>query len=228
MIQICSECSGTEIDCSIRRCWGFVNGKRKDAPASRVIFPQPEVEAPKDGDKYFYISSDGSVIGDAWNSHYEFDKDRLSIGNVYLTEAEAKQRIAWNRQDMAKRVIPKWFRDLGPDVEFMFARKWQDFDASTVTDWSELSPADFRAKPKPAPDFVVTVNGREYRWPATVREGEPSGERYIVVENRRICYVVRFADTSNSGRFVHHTREGAEAQCAALNAALGIEQGGAA
>lgn len=42
-----------------------------------------------DGDTYYYVHSIGGVGDDSWNDH-PIDKDRLSIGNAFKTEGEAK------------------------------------------------------------------------------------------------------------------------------------------
>lgn len=195
---------------------------------TKIDFPQPEVEAPKVGATYYAIASNGEVGCDTWSSD-SFSLDRLAAGNIYLTRAEAEQRAAWNKQDMARRVVPKWFRDLGPDVEVMYGGAWIDYKSIPWAEglgWDEAKPENFRAKPKPAPDVVVTVNGREYRWPATAKRGDPRGDRFFV--DAGLTYSVYQAVCEGWGNRTHHTREGAESQCAALNAALGIEQGGAA
>lgn len=188
---------------------------------NKITFPQPEVEPPKLG-LYYAALCNGEAVAISWDGD-DGDIETLKNGNLYLTEAEAEQRAAWNKQEMARRVVPKWFRDLGPDVQYQICGTWAD-----VTDkkakferWDTIDQRYYRAKPKPAPDVVVNVNGREYRWPATVKEGEQKGARYGV--NLVGWFgVTRESNSSGFGERVHHTREGAEAQCAALNAALGI------
>lgn len=48
---------------------------------------------PEDGDKYWYIDSDGTVDSSSWDSH-QIDKDRASIFGVWHTEKEIKQVVA--------------------------------------------------------------------------------------------------------------------------------------
>lgn len=190
---------------------------------TKIDFPQPEVEVPRLGTPYFYVASDLLIGFDKWQNAV-IDADRLAAGSVYLTEAAAEQRAAWNKQDMARLVVPKWFRDLGPDVELFYqsTKQWTPVDVADIDNWSERDPSHYRAKPKPAPDVVVTVNGKDYRWPATVKDGEPPGVRYGV---HLVGWfgVTRDSNSHGCGPRTHHTREGAEAQCAALNAVLGVE-----
>lgn len=37
-------------------------------------------------------------------------------------------------------------------------------------------------KPK-STDVVANVNGKKYRWPATVKEGEPRGDRFLILRH---------------------------------------------
>lgn len=197
----------------------------------KVSFPQPEVESPKVGDFYYVSHCDGDIAYYRWDGG-GLDISLLESNCIYLTRAEAEQRAAWNRQEMARRVVPKWFRGLGPDLEFFYpaSKQWGPLDVANIEDWRNLKLAEVRAKPKPAPDVVVTVNGREYRWPATVKQGEERGDRFAVSidVSGKFHKVFGYRMVHDYGPRTHHTREGAEAQCAALNAALGIEQGGGA
>lgn len=120
---------------------------------------------------------------------------------------------------MARLVIPAWFRKLGPDVEVCpDGDKWLPLsDYFPITDYSKIEPKYYRAKPR---DVVVTVivNGvsREFRWPATVTENEPEGDRHIVRKDGGLehwLYKFKFY-----GPRVHHTRNGAETQLAAIRA----------
>jgi len=188
-----------------------------------IEFPQPEVSPPALLAKYYYPQC-GHVIEGRWGHSSrqdgtEFDRIILALGAIYLTREACAQRIAYDAQQMARLVIPAWFRKLGPDVEVNAALPWRDnpdwrtfSDCDTPQDWSEQKPEDFRAKPR---DVVVTVNGNEYRWPATVTE-----------VTKDIIYIVRDGDAfacqcNRLGPRVHHTRAGAEQQLAAIRAAAG-------
>lgn len=49
---------------------------------------------PKDGDKYYYASSDGCVYDDTFYSTNITDGYRLATKNCFKTEAEAEQRLS--------------------------------------------------------------------------------------------------------------------------------------
>ena len=181
-----------------------------------VPFPQPMAEAPKRGVEYFYIDDDGKVESSEWDCD-RIDIGRLDCGNVYMTRDEAEQRRAWNAQQMRRLVIPAWFRALGPDVEHLYVGGgWQKISATfTPQDWTKEDPKRYRSKPR---NVVVTVNGKEYRWPQTVKAGEPRGKRYILNN----FDIITWDDHTAYGNFVHHTRAGAESQLAAIRAAAGV------
>jgi mRNA-degrading endonuclease toxin of MazEF toxin-antitoxin module len=191
---------------------------------SKIEFPQPEVEAPEYRQQYFFIDGGGESQSRHWSGDY-FDLSRLKCGNVYLDSAQAAQRIAYDAQQMARMVIPAWFRAMGPDVEidaappWAIAPDWWAFSSNDKPrDWSQVRPDRYRAKPS---DVIVTVivNGvaREFRWPATVKAGEPLGPRHMVNGND----VVSWDQHTRYGGAAHHTRAGAEAQLAAIRAAAG-------
>lgn len=46
---------------------------------------------PKDGEEYWYIGDDGPIRSIRFSSYDGDDANRLAIGNVYLTKAEAEQ-----------------------------------------------------------------------------------------------------------------------------------------
>ena len=188
---------------------------------SAVNFPQTEVQAPNHSQKYFYVDSDGLVECASWQNHSQ-DNRRLSAGNVYLSEDEAEQRKKWNAQEMARLVIPAWFRALGDDVQYLVGNGWARFSpesAKFIHNWSQEKPENYRAKAaaKAAPDVVVTVNGAEYRWPATAKQGDPAGDRFTA----QVSFVQYSTLSCLQGNRTHLTRAGAEVQNAALLAALG-------
>ena len=181
--------------------------------AKYVEFPQPMVEAPEVGSRYWVIYGNGKVYDLVWHAA-EYDRAYLNAGNVYATKAGVDQRAAYNAQEMARLVMPAWFRKLGPDVEFQWAPgKWETVDLSG-RDWSQEKPENYRAKVR---DVVVTVNGKEYRWPATVEEGEPIGYRYTAMSEAGIVCEAR---SCRHGNRTHHARAGAEAQNTAIIALL--------
>lgn len=184
----------------------------------QIEFPQPMVEAPKLGVDYFYIDYDGKVESAEWDGD-RIDAGRLDSGNVYMTRAEAEQRRAWNAQEMARLVIPAWFRALGADVEIKRGDGWVKFPLDQavrwVGDWSQEKPENYRARPR---DVVVTVNGNGFCWPQTVKEGEPEGFRFIV----GTAVIYPLTHSFEHGPTVHHTRAGAESQLAAIRAAAGV------
>ena len=192
---------------------------------NKIEFPQPMVEAPEARTLYYYVRTNGSVCEYLW-CFDKIDNEVLLSGNVYLTIAEAKQRAAWNAQQMARLVMPAWFRELGPDVEQKCtASDWISFCVPPhMFDWTPRPGIDFsvngvnyrkenfRAKPR---DVVVTVNGKEYRWPQTV-----------TTPTKEIIYIVRDGDVfacqcNRVGNYVHHARAGAGQQLAAIKAAAG-------
>lgn len=181
--------------------------------SSKIEFPQPMVEAPEVDTQYWIVYGTGEISGLLWDDD-EYDHAYLNAGSVYATKAGAEQRLAYNAQEMLRLVTPPWLRKLGPDVEFQSAPgKWETVDLSG-RDWSQEKPENYRAK---ARDVVRTVEGVEYRWPATVREGEPVGERYKVTLTD-----VFYSHANLYGPSVHHTREGAEQQFASIKAAAGL------
>lgn len=188
---------------------------------SAVTFPQPEVQAPAHNTAYFYLSTVGKIVRDNYIS-WPNDKIRLANGSVYLTEDEAEQRKKWDAQETARLVIPAWFRSLGDDVQYLLGKEWARFapeSAKFVHDWSKEKPESYRAKPAPkaAPDVVKILDGVEYRWPATAKESDPIGKRFVARLNK-----VTFRKLSKMwGNRSHFTRAGAEAQNAMFAAALG-------
>ena len=179
-----------------------------------VGFPQPMIEAPEYGARYWIVYGNGEISDLLWDDD-EYDRAYLDAGSVYATKAGAEQRLAYSAQEMLRLVMPAWFRKLGPDVEFQSAPdKWEAVDLSG-RDWSQEKPENYRAKVRAV---VRTVEGKEYRWPATVREFEPAGERYQVT----LDGVVFYGRANMYGPFIHHTREGAEQQFASIKAAAGL------
>ena len=179
---------------------------------TKIEFPQPLVSAPAHGAHYYY-DADGKPEQLTWQND-RIDQSSLRACNCYATREEAQQRGDWNAQEMARLVIPEWFRALGPDVELRYAEGW--IRANGPSDWSAAKPADYRAKPR---DVVVTVNGKEYRWPPCVEEGAPIGPRHcIYFTDRALCESAQ--RSAAHGNRTHHTREGAQAQADALNAVL--------
>lgn len=188
----------------------------------QIEFPQPMVEAPRYQSKYFYPHK-GCVYDDKWGTtiskggHAE-ELAALARGELYATAEDAKQRIAYDAQQMRRLVIPAWFRVLAPDVQMqLHTGEWIDFDLSIATDldWSQRSPIYYRSKPR---DVVVTVNGKEFRWPATATINDSfSGDRFRVSSSGVHCVA-----NIECGPYVHHTRTGAESQLAAIRAAAGV------
>lgn len=184
---------------------------------SNVELPQPEVEAPASGE-YFIAAAWGRSEFKRWIGS-QIDVGHLANGNVYLTRELADQRIAWNAQEMARLVIPAWFRKLGPDVEILRDGEWTKYTGLAMmpsSGWAGIDPKYFRSKPR---DVVVTVNGVEYRWPETVKAGDPAGPRF------RLSFdtgVYSSSDSTVFGDVVHHTRAGAQSQLAAIRAAAGL------
>lgn len=140
---------------------------------SGVTFPQPMVEAPDRAETYYFVDCNNEVDDTNFAPLNSGDIKRLATGNVYATHAEAKQRAAWNAQEMARLVMPPWFRKLGTDVEFKSGDKWKPWKMPCPHgfDWSDALPELFRAKPR---DVVVTVIvegvARDYKWPSEVAE----------------------------------------------------------
>ncbi len=187
---------------------------------SAVLFPQPEVEAPENGAWCYYAGVTAIKIN--WGGADDA-KAALAAGKIYAAQEDCQQRIAYDAQEMARLVIPAWFRALGPDVEvdasmpWANAPDWKKFVATDKQDWSQINPKRLRCKP--APDVVVNVNGVEYRWPATAKQGDPIGDRFTALLN---C--VEYSPASQKcGNRTHHTRAGADTQNAMLVAALGGE-----
>lgn len=193
----------------------LIAGKRKDAPM--VEFPQPMVEAPEHGSEYYYAHL-GRMVAQQWDGDAG-DLHRLSIGVCYAKETTCTQRIAYDAQEMARLVIPAWFRKLGPDVEILRDGEWTKYTGLAMmpsSGWAGIDPKYFRSKPR---DVVVTVNGVEYRWPETVKAGDPAGPRF------RLSFdtgVYSSSDSTVFGDVVHHTRAGAQSQLAAIRAAAGL------
>ena len=190
---------------------------------TQIEFPQPMVEAPRYQTDYWYVHK-GEVYSDTWGTAlskggHPAELVALARFELYATAEACAQRIAYDAQQMRRLVIPAWFRALGPDVEYFWDGdgKWHPHTSTQGLDWRIVDPKNFRSKPR---DVVVTVNGVEYRWPQTVKKGEPAGPRYIVhgVEN-----VGQWSRVDMYGENVHHTRAGAESQLAAIRAAAGVE-----
>ena len=187
---------------------------------NKIEFPQPMVAAPEIDATYYYVDDLGQICDTYWSNDAE-DKARLNACKVYSSEEGALDRSAYDAQEMARLVIPAWFRALGPDVEFCYGKGWMR--ANGPSDWSTAKPADYRAKKR---DVVVAVNGVEYRWPPCVEKDAPIGPRHIVSvavtnDNERIFAVMESAERSAAyGNRTHHTREGAQAMADALNAVL--------
>ena len=180
---------------------------------ANIEFPQPMVEAPEVGARYWLVYSNGEISDLLWDGD-DLDREYLKAGNAYATKARAEQRLAYSAQEMLRLVIPAWFRKLGPDVEFQWSPgKWETVDLSG-RDWSQEKPENYRAKVR---DVVVTVNGKEYRWPVTVKEGEPVGYRYTAMSEAGIVCEAR---SCRHGNRTHFTKAGAESQNAAIIALL--------
>ena len=190
---------------------------------SAVLFPQPAVVAPAHKCPYFYTHR-GEVYSDTWGTvsapqGVDAELEALARGEIYLSKAEADLRIAYDAQEMARLVIPAWIRAMGPDVEYQWSPgRWASNNSWSIDDWSLQKPADFRAKPKAAPDVVHVLDGVEYRWPATVKQSDPCGDRYTAMAE---AGVVKECNTGRYRLRTHHTRAGADAQNAMLTAALG-------
>lgn len=188
-----------------------------------VAFPQPEVIAPAYQD-YFFYAFRGKVFSNSWGvcdkpGGTDNELEALARGEIYLSQLEVEQRIAHDAQEMARKVIPAWFRALGPDVECAPGNgRWERVLTHCVADWSKEHPSRFRAKPTAAPDVVHVLDGVEYRWPATVKQSDPCGDRYTAMAE---AGVVKECNTGRYGLRTHHTRAGADAQNAMLTAALG-------
>jgi hypothetical protein len=188
--------------------------------AAPVAFPQPIASRDEiPGDKKYWYPYVGVANWTFFDDADLGDARRLAQHMCYATREECAQRIAYDAQEMARLVIPGWFRKLGPDVEFACGSGiWRDIEQYPggigAKDWSNAKPERYRAKPR---DVVVTVNGREFRWPETVKSGEPRGPRHIVNGSD----IVTWLDSTISGAKVHHTRAGAESQLAAIRAAAG-------
>ena len=184
-----------------------------------INFPQPEAAEPANGE-YFIAVASGQTEFKRWIGS-QIDVANLDAGNVYLTRELAQQRCDWNAQQMAKLVIPAWFRALGPDVEIKQGSKWGRFplDAAErwVGDWSKERPENYRAKPR---DVVSVVNGVEYRWPATATPNQPIGDRFLVQVVGLGATIEAFSASGICGNRTHHARAGAQAQADALNAFL--------
>ena len=182
---------------------------------SNVTFPQPEALAPADLSIYFFVSAAYEVEVAKFSSSDKHDLARLRGGNIYLVRELAEQRAVWNAQEMARLVIPAWFRALGPDVQFELASgEWVNIEINCIR-WDLESPKRYRSKPR---DVVVTVNGKEFRWPSTVRQGDPAGMRYV----SGINIVMTHLGSTAYGPMVHHTSLAAEVQLAAIRAAAGV------
>jgi hypothetical protein len=199
------------------RCQVSLGNVRDDegrAMSAKVEFAQPMVEPPENGTWCYYAGV--TAVRIKWGG--ADDWKALWAGKIYATADECAQRIAYDAQQMARMVIPAWFRAMGPGVEVKRGDGWAHFPAEEIHrwigDWSKEKPENYRAKPR---DVVVTVNGREFRWPATVTAGEPIGPRHIVISND----VVSWDQHTKYGPRVHHTRAGAESQLAAIRAAAG-------
>ena len=177
---------------------------------NKIEFPQPEVVAPRYNARYWIAYVDSSYTQTIWYDD-EYDLAVLAAGNVYLSLEACEQRIAYNKQEMERLVIPAWFRALGPDVEFNFGGVW--IKAQGSSDWSAAKPENYRSKPR---CVVRKVGERTFQWPETVKPGTPRGIRYVVYAGNVFCHI----DSDTHGKCTHLTKEGAETQQAANMAAI--------
>ena len=180
--------------------------------SGRIEFPQPIVTRPEYGAPVWWVNSSKVILEGAYS---ESLREIFEAFELYDSHAGIIHRSAWNAQQMARLVMPAWLRKLGPDVQVNFGDGWEDLHANCCIDWSRANPAEFRAKLR---DVVVTVNGKEYRWPQTVTKGETSGVRFNLAFETG---VYSRTESDDFGPTVHHTRAGAEQQLAAIKAAAG-------
>jgi hypothetical protein len=182
---------------------------------NKIEFPQPLVTAPDENHMYWFVTVKNDIDHMRWEGD-SLDKGILAAGHCYLTQAEARRRCEWNKQEMARLVIPAWFRELGPEIEsWHSANVWKEWklESAPPMGWDKVDPARFRTKPQPAPDIVKVINGVEYRWPATVTSEEPCCLRYVVDQYGNVC---EHQQANIWGNRTHFTRKGAETQAAAL------------
>jgi hypothetical protein len=180
--------------------------------STKTKFPNPEFNAPKRGDAFF-IYNLYEIDEYQWDG-CEFDYKVLAEGHLYLTEAEAKQRMEHEIARIANQIGPEWYRKLGKDVQWLSDRgEWVQSRLIIPNDiWSEIDPARYRAKPV----YVVrVVDGVEYRWPITPK-GETEDTKHFSVNTftGEINECSPFVYAPN----IHLTREAAEAQSKAIKA----------
>lgn len=186
---------------------------------SEILFPQPEAKALAQ-DTIYYLAIPHRT------AHYwcgsQSERGWLEAGLIYATEAERDQRLAWEAQENAKRIIPQWYRNLGPDVEWFNGISWNpagnNAGYNSPPDWSKLDRSHYRAKPK---QIVRTVDGVEYRWAPTLNEDLMHKTVYFAGLDERFD-VLKIENVNGCNRS-HATLKDCEQMCAALNAVLGVK-----
>ena len=62
----------------------------KERIAELEYHAKEQQEFPQEGHWYWYITSDAGIGMNSWEGEFEFEKEQLSIGNIFRTREEAK------------------------------------------------------------------------------------------------------------------------------------------
>ena len=90
-----------------------------------------EQEFPKYKDFYWGVNAKGKVFCDTWDG-FKFEKDMLSIGNVYQTENEAVLAVEKLKVEAELRKFSRPFKYGDWNFEIL----WNNHENNTELDWS--------------------------------------------------------------------------------------------
>lgn len=131
----------------------------------------------------------------------------LKSGKFYSCFAEAELRKEYDEQELKKVQIPLWI-DIDKAYEINANNDWYDLDFGygSPKDWTQIEAKNVRLKSKPV---VVTLNGIEYSWHATVKRDDESSERYHVDPEE---LSIKYFNNKDYGYNIHFTKTCAVAQ----------------
>ena len=93
---------------------------------------EEEQTFPKYNDFYWYINAKGKILCNTWEG-FKFEKDMLTIGNVYQTENEAVFALEKLKVEAELRKFSRPFKDEDENFEII----WNNYENDIELDWSE-------------------------------------------------------------------------------------------
>lgn len=104
---------------------------------------------PKDGEEYWYIGDDSSIRSIRFSSYDGDDVNRLAIGNVYLTKAEAicvrERKIAEVRLRRTSKFKPDFENDKGGWIVF-YDHSGEELEAEECLFYSSGEPVHYETE----------------------------------------------------------------------------------